>query len=129
MSDRHTPGRICVVTRLQLHNTAQLLVVLNSFYRLRRAARKSIPGFQGAALSICSRGSSVLMTSVWKDVASVTLFTGRREHVAATAWCVSKCEVQSGVYQIAGLSSLTAPDPGSDFWWARSHDDAWQVEP
>jgi len=107
---------VCVVTRITFASWRSIPGAVLRFRRLRRIARE-IPGFVDAHLRL--RGDATLLfVSLWRDELSVLQFTTLEGHVDAVRWTIGKHgQVWSGVFRLAGTSSMSAPWLGTIRHW------------
>ncbi len=108
---------ICVVTRITFGSWWSLLGAIRRFRRLRRIGRRTIPGLLEAHLRI-GRKPTVMFISLWRDELSLLQFTTLEAHVQAVRWMIRKeGQVWSGVFRLAGTSSMSKPWIGTVRQW------------
>jgi heme-degrading monooxygenase HmoA len=108
---------VCVVTRITFGRWWSLLGAIRRFRRLRRLGRREIPGFVDAHLRIRS-GATLMFVSLWRDELALLQFTTLDAHVNAVRWAIRhKGEVWSGVFRLAGTSSMSKPWIGTIRQW------------
>ena len=108
---------VCVVTRIRLGRWSAVPGALLLFRRLHRLGRKTIPGLMEAHMRVRG-GATVLIVSVWRDELSLIQFTTLDAHVNAVRWTIRKhAEVWSGVFRLAGTSSMSKPWIGRIEHW------------
>jgi len=76
-----------------------------------------VPGLVDAHLQL--RGNATLLfVSLWRDELAVVQFTTLEAHVDAVRWTIRKRgRVWSGVFRLAGTSSMSAPWLGTIRHW------------
>lgn len=76
-----------------------------------------VPGLVDAHLQV--RGNATLLfVSLWRDELSLVQFTTLEAHVDAVRWTIRKQgKVWSGVFRLAGTSSMSAPWLGTIRHW------------
>jgi hypothetical protein len=108
---------VCVVTRIRLGRWSALPGAIRRFRRLRRIARKQIPGFVDAHLRVRG-GATLFFISLWQDELALIRFTTLEAHVNAVRWTIrNKGEVWSGVFRLDGTSSMSKPWIGTIRHW------------
>jgi heme-degrading monooxygenase HmoA len=108
---------VCVVTRIEFAGWWSIPGAVLRFRRLRRAGRKNVPGFVDAHLRVRG-GATVLFVSLWRDELALMQFTTLAAHVDAVRWSIrKKGEVWSGVFRLAGTSSMSVPWLGTIRHW------------
>ena len=100
---------VCVVTRISFASWRAIPGAVLRFRRLRRLGRRTVPGLVDAHLHL--RGNATLLfVSLWRDELAVVQFTTLEAHVDAVRWTIRKQgTVWSGVFRLAGTSSMSAP--------------------
>ena len=108
---------ICVVTRITFGSWWSLFGAIRRFRRLRRLGRRTIPGLLEAHLRI-GRKPTVMFISLWRGELSLLQFTTLEAHVQAVRWMIRKeGQVWSGVFRLAGTSSMSKPWIGTVRQW------------
>jgi len=76
-----------------------------------------VPGLVDAHLHV--RGNATLLfVSLWRDELALVQFTTLEAHVNAVRWTIRKRgQVWSGVFRLAGTSSMSAPWLGTIRHW------------
>ena len=108
---------VCVVTRISFPSWRSIPGAVLRFRRLRRVGRRMVPGLVDARLHL--RGNSTLLfVSLWRDELALVQFTTLEAHVDAVRWTIRKQgKVWSGVFRLAGTSSMSAPWLGTIRHW------------
>jgi hypothetical protein len=108
---------VCVVTRISFPSWRSIPGAVLRFRRLRRVGRRMVPGLVDAHLHL--RGNSTLLfVSLWRDELALVQFTTLEAHVDAVRWTIRKQgKVWSGVFRLAGTSSMSAPWLGTIRHW------------
>jgi hypothetical protein len=108
---------VCVVTRISFASWRSIPGAVLRFRRLRRIGRKMVPGLVDAHLQV--RGNATLLfISLWRDELALVQFTTLEAHVNAVRWTIRKRgTVWSGVFRLAGTSSMSAPWLGTIRHW------------
>lgn len=108
---------VCVVTRITFASWRSIPGAVLRFRRLRRLGRRMVPGLVDAHLQV--RGNATLLfVSLWRDELSLVQFTTLEAHVDAVRWTIRKQgKVWSGVFRLAGTSSMSAPWLGTIRHW------------
>ena len=108
---------VCVVTRISFASWRSIPGAVLRFRRLRRLGRKMVPGLVDAHLQL--RGNATLLfVSLWRDELALVQFTTLEAHVNAVRWTIRKRgQVWSGVFRLAGTSSMSAPWLGTIRHW------------
>ena len=108
---------VCVVTRITFGSWRSLPGAILRFRRLRRIGRSTIPGLLEAHLRI-RRDATLMFISLWQDELSLLQFTTLEAHVQAVRWTIRKeGQVWSGVFRLAGTSSMSKPWIGTIRHW------------
>lgn len=121
MSDFGPPDQskepVCVVTKITFASWRSIPGAVLRFRRLRRIGRKLVPGLVDAHLQL--RGKATLMfISLWRDEVALMQFTTLEAHVDAVRWSIRKRgQVWSGVFRLAGTSSMSVPWLGTIRHW------------
>lgn len=112
------PGEpVCVVTRITFGRWRALPGAIRRFRRLHRVGRRTIPGLLEAHLRV-RRGGTLFIVSVWEHELALMQFTTLEAHVNAVRWTIRhKGEVWSGVFRLAGTSSMSKPWIGTIRQW------------
>jgi hypothetical protein len=107
---------VCVVTRITFPGWLSLPGGLVRFRKLRRMARR-IPGLVETHVRV--RGNATLLiVSVWENQLALLRFTTLDEHSNAIRWTIRKqAKVWSGVFRLAGTSSMSKPWIGTVRHW------------
>jgi hypothetical protein len=108
---------VCVVTRISFPRWRSIPGAVLRFRRLRRIGRRMVPGLVDAHLHL--RGNATLLfVSLWRDELALVQFTTLEAHVDAVRWTIRKQgKVWSGVFRLAGTSSMSAPWLGTIRHW------------
>lgn len=108
---------VCVVTRISFASWRSIPGAVLRFRRLRRIGRRMVPGLVDVHLQL--RGNATLLIiSLWRDELALLQFTTLEAHVDAVRWTIRKQgEVWSGVFRLAGTSSMSAPWLGTIRHW------------
>jgi hypothetical protein len=108
---------VCVVTRISFPSWRSIPGAVFRFRRLRRVGRRMVPGLVDARLHL--RGNSTLLfVSLWRNELALVQFTTLEAHVDAVRWTIRKQgKVWSGVFRLAGTSSMSAPWLGTIRHW------------
>ena len=108
---------VCVVTRISFASWRSIPGAVLRFRRLRRIGRRMVPGLVDARLHL--RGNATLLfVSLWRDELALVQFTTLEAHVDAVRWTIRKQgKVWSGVFRLAGTSSMSAPWLGTIRHW------------
>jgi len=108
---------VCVVTRISFASWRSIPSAVLRFRRLRRIGHKMVPGLVDAHLHV--RGNATLLfISLWRDELALVQFTTLEAHVNAVRWTIRKRgQVWSGVFRLAGTSSMSAPWLGTIRHW------------
>ena len=108
---------VCVVTRISFPSWRSIPGAVLRFRRLRRVGRRMVPGLVDARLHL--RGNATLLfVSLWRDELALVQFTTLEAHVDAVRWTIRKQgKVWSGVFRLAGTSSMSAPWLGTIRHW------------
>ena len=117
MSSASPAEPVCVVTRITFGSWRSLPGAIVRFRRLRRLGLRTVPGLLEAHLRI--RGNATLMfVSIWQDELSLLQFTTLEAHVQAVRWTIRKRgQIWSGVFRLAGTSSMSKPWIGTIRHW------------
>ena len=108
---------VCVVTRIVFGRWWAVPGAIRRFRKLRRIARRTIPGFVDAHLRVRG-GATLFFVSLWQDELALLQFTTLEAHVNAVRWSIRKRgEVWSGVFRLAGTSSMSKPWIGTIRHW------------
>jgi len=108
---------ICVVTRIIFGRWSSLAGAFLRFRRLRRIGRRTIPGLIDVHVRI-GRNATLTIISLWQDELSLLQFTTLEPHVQAVRWTIDKQgEIWSGVFRLAGTSSMSKPWIGTIRHW------------
>ena len=108
---------VCVVTRITFGRWRSVPGAVRRFRRLRRIARRTIPGLVDVQLHV-HRGAIVTITSLWRDEHSLLQFTTLNAHSNAVRYVISKKgQVWSGVFRLDGTSSMSKPWIGTIRHW------------
>jgi hypothetical protein len=117
VNDASAGEPVCVVTRIVFGSWLSIPGAVLRFRRLRRAGRKNVPGFVDAHLRVRG-GATVLFVSLWQDELALMQFTTLAAHVDAVRWSIRKQgTVWSGVFRLAGTSSMSVPWLGTIRHW------------
>jgi hypothetical protein len=113
-----SPGEpVCVVTRITFGRWRALPGAILRFRRLHRSGRKTIPGLVDAHVR-ARRGATLFIFSLWQDELSLLQFTTLEAHVNAVRWTIrNNGQVWSGIFRLAGTSSMTKPWIGTIRHW------------
>ena len=108
---------VCVVTRISFPSWRSIPGAVLRFRRLRRVGRRMVPGLVDAHLHL--RGNATLLfVSLWRDELALVQFTTLEAHVDTVRWTIRKQgKVWSGVFRLAGTSSMSAPWLGTIRHW------------
>jgi hypothetical protein len=117
-SPHDTAGRpLCVVTRLEFPSFPKSIPAALRFLRLRRSAQRRIDGLIMTWMR-WSPPSTVMFFSLWEDERGLLAFTTLDEHVEAVRSVIrAKGRVWSGVFELAGTSSMSAGWIGAISRW------------
>ena len=108
---------VCVVTRITFGRWRVLLGAIRRFRRLHRIAHRTIPGLVDAHVRIRG-GATLLIVSLWQDELALLQFTTLEAHVNAVRWTIrNDGQVWSGVFRLAGTSSMSKPWIGTIRHW------------
>jgi hypothetical protein len=108
---------ICVVTKIEFGRWRSIPGALRLFRRLRKIARKEVPGLVEAHFRV-SKGATLMFFSVWRDELSLLQFTTLEAHVNAVRWTIRhRGQVWSGVFRLTGTSSMSKPWIGTVRQW------------
>jgi hypothetical protein len=108
---------VCVVTRITFGSWRSVPGAIRRFRRLRRLGLKTIPGMVDAHLRVRA-GATLFFVSLWQDELALLQFTTLEAHVNAVRWSIRKRgEVWSGVFRLAGTSSMSKPWIGTIRHW------------
>jgi heme-degrading monooxygenase HmoA len=108
---------VCVVTRITFARWWALPAAIRRFRRLRRIARKQVPGFVDAHVRVRG-GATVIFVSLWRDELALIRFTTLEAHVNAVRWTIRNGgQVWSGVFRLTGTSSMSKPWIGTIRHW------------
>ena len=117
MNESSPSEPVCVVTRISFASWWSIPGAVLRFRRLRRAGRKNVPGFVDAHLRVRG-GATVFFVSLWRDELALLQFTTLAAHVDAVRWSIRKQgQVWSGVFRLAGTSSMSVPWLGTIRHW------------
>ena len=112
-----TDEPVCVVTRIHLGKWRAVPGALLLVRRLHRLGRKTIPGLMEAHMRVRG-GATLYIVSVWRDELSLIQFTTLDAHVNAVRWAIrQQAEIWSGVFRLAGTSSMSKPWIGTVEQW------------
>ena len=113
-----SPGEpVCVVTRITFGKWRSLPGAILRFRRLRRLGHRTVPGLLEAHLRI-RRNATLLFVSIWQDELAVLQFTTLEAHVQAVRWTIrQEGQIWSGVFRLAGTSSMSKPWIGTIRHW------------
>ena len=108
---------VCVVTRIIFPSWRSIPGAVLRFRRLRRIGRRMVPGLVDVHLHL--RGNATLLfVSLWRDELALVQFTTLEAHVDAVRWTIRKQgKVWSGVFRLAGTSSMSVPWLGTIRHW------------
>jgi hypothetical protein len=108
---------VCVVTRITFARLRSVPGALRRFRRLQRLGRKTIPGLVDAHVRV-GRRATVTIVSLWQDELALIRFTTLEAHVQAVRWTIrNKGQVWSGIFRLAGTSSMSKPWIGTIRHW------------
>jgi hypothetical protein len=108
---------VCVVTKISFGSWRSLPGAFFRFRKLNRIGRTQIPGLVEAHVRI-RRGATLLIVSIWENELALIQFTTLDAHVNAVRWTIRKQgEIWSGVFRLAGTSSMSKPWIGTIRHW------------
>ena len=108
---------ICVVTKITFRTWWSLPGAIRRFRRLRRVGRRTIPGLLEVHLRV-GRKATLMFISLWQDELALLQFTTLEAHVKAVRWTIRKeGQIWSGVFRLAGTSSMSKPWIGTIRQW------------
>jgi hypothetical protein len=108
---------VCVVTRITFGRWWALPGAIRRFRRLHRVGRRNVPGLVDAHVRV-RRGATLLIFSLWQDELALLQFTTLEAHVKAVRWTIRRGgRVWSGVFRLAGTSSMSKPWIGTIRHW------------
>ncbi len=108
---------VCVVTKITFGRWWSVPGAVRRFRRLRRIARRTIPGLVDVQLRV-HRDASVTIISLWRDELALLQFTTLDAHSNAVRWAIrKKGQVWSGVFRLTGTSSMSKPWIGTIRHW------------
>ena len=108
---------VCVVTKITFARWWWVPGAVLRFRRLRRVARRTVPGMVDVQLRL-HRRATVTIISLWQDELALLQFTTLDAHSNAIRWTIrKKGQVWSGVFRLTGTSSMSKPWIGTIRHW------------